>query len=75
MYRERRDAMLAALEEHLMPAGRTLDGAGRRLLRLADPARGPGRQGDAAARGHRPGRLRARDRVLRRRVRQRGACG
>ena len=35
----------------MMPAGTHLDPAGRRLLRLADAARGPRREGDAAARG------------------------
>ena len=43
-----------------MPAGCHVDQARGRLLRLADAAGGPGRQGDAAARGHRAGRVRAR---------------
>ena len=68
MYRERRDAMMEALRR--LPAGLLcLEHAGRRVLRLGDPAPGHRRQGDAAAGGHRPGRLRAGHRVLRRRVR------
>ena len=74
MYRERRDAMLAALDEQPDRAG-DLDGAGRRVLRLAHPARGPGRQGHAAARGHRPGRLRARAPRSTPTASAAGACG
>ena len=73
MYRERRDAMLAALSEH-MPAGTTWTVPARRVLCLGHPARGPRLAGDAAARGHRPRRLRARDRLLRRRLRVAAAC-
>ena len=60
VYRERRDAMLGALHEHLPTL--TLDRAQRRLLRLADPARLPRLQGDAAARGQGARRLHARAR-------------
>ena len=38
MYRERRDAMVDALDD-MMPAGRAVERPDRRLLRLADPAR------------------------------------
>ncbi len=59
MYRERRDAMIAGARRlHAAPPARGT--ARRRLLRLGDPAAGHRRQGDAAARGHRAGRLRAR---------------
>ena len=51
-------------------AGCSWTRAGRRLLRVDDRAGGRGHQGDAAARGHRPGRVRVRHRLLRRRVRQ-----
>ncbi len=68
MYRERRDAMIEALHD-FMPAGVHVERPGRRLLRVGDPAAGHRRQGDAAARGHREGRLRAGHRVLRRRLR------
>ena len=58
LYRERRDAMVAALAEHLPEATWTVPR--RRLLRVGAAPRGSRRQGDAAARRHRPGRLRAR---------------
>ena len=54
VYRERRDAMLAALEAYL-PDGSTLERAGRRLLRVAHRARGRRHEGDAAAGGRPPG--------------------
>ena len=69
MYRERRDAMLAGLADH-MPAGTSWTVPQRRLLRLADPAPGAGLARHAAAGGHRPGGVRARHRLLRRRLRQ-----
>ena len=72
-YRERRDAMLAAMEQHL-PAGLHVDQARRRLLLLADRAGGRGHQGDAAPGRHRAGGLRARHRVLRRQLRQPAAA-
>ncbi len=55
--------------DDLMPAACRVDRPARRLLRLAHAAGRPRRQGDAAARGHRAGRLRARHGVLRRRLR------
>ena len=67
-YAERRDATLSALEAH-MPAGTTWTHPGRRLLRLGDPAGGIRHGGHAAPRGHRPRRLRPRNRLLRRRSR------
>ena len=67
-YAERRDAMLGALEDQ-MPAGHHLDPSRWRVLRLGHAARGIRHRGDAAARGDRPGRLRARNRLLRRRSR------
>ncbi len=68
LYRERRDALLGALET--ADARRLhLDQTGRRILRVDDPARGPQLQGDASpgcgqARGVRP-----RHGLLRRRLR------
>ena len=59
MYRERRDAMIAGLADH-MPAGTSWTVPSRRLLRLGHPAAGPRLARHAAARGHRPGRVRAR---------------
>ena len=70
MYRERRDAMIEALHD-FMPAACPWNVPARRLLRLDDAAAGHRRQGDAAARGHRAGGLRAGHRVLRRRLRLR----
>ena len=67
-YAERRDAMLGALEDH-MPDGTTWTHPGRRVLCLGHPARGLRRRRDAAAGGDRPGRLRSRNRLLRRRSR------
>ena len=61
MYRERRDAMLDALDD-LMPAGarwNVPDGGFYVWVTLPD---GPRRQGDAAAGGDRAGRVRARAR-------------
>ena len=74
MYRERRDAMMQALDD-FMPAACSWNRPARRLLRLGHAAARDRRQGDAAPRGHRPGRLRARHRVLRRRLRRRARCG
>ena len=69
MYRERRDAMLAGLAERY--AGRDqLDRAGRRVLRLGNAARWTGLAGYAAAGGNGAGRVRARHRLLCRRLRQ-----
>ena len=69
MYRERRDAMLAGLADH-MPAGTSWTVPARWLLRLAHPAAGSGLARHAAAGGDRPGGVRARHRLLRRRSRQ-----
>ena len=68
MYRERRDAMLVGADRK-DACGNDLDQAGRRVLCLADPAGRPGREGDAAAGGHRPGGVRPRNGLLRRRFR------
>ena len=73
MYRERRDAMLAGLADH-MPAGTSWTVPARRLLRLAHPAAGTGLARHAAAGGDRPGGVRARHRLLRRRVSAVGTC-
>ena len=75
IYRERRDALLDALARP--DAGRHHAGPQPtgRPVRLGDPAGGPGLQGDDAAGDRRPGRLRARHRLLRRRHRQRPTCG
>ena len=73
IYRERRDAMLARAGGP--PARRFhVERPGRRLLRVADPARGRRREGDAAAGGDGAGRVRAGHRLLRRRVRQPAAA-
>ena len=67
-YAERRDAMLGALDDQ-MPAGTTWthpDGGFYVWVTLPGGIR---LRGDAAASGHRPGRLRARNRLLRRRSR------
>ena len=69
MYRERRDAMLAGLADH-MPAGTSWTVPTRRLLRLAHPAPGARLARHAAAGGDRPGGVRPRHRLLRRRSRQ-----
>ena len=69
MYRERRDAMIAGLTDH-MPAGNHLDLPARRVLRLGHAAAWAGFAGHAGAGRNGPGRVRPRHRVLCRRVRQ-----
>ena len=64
----------AARAGDLPAAGLHVERAGRRVLRVADRARGRRHQGDAAARGDRPGRLRVGHRLLRRRARQPAAA-
>ena len=66
--------MLDALAD-LMPAGTTWTTPARRPVRLGDPARRARLEGDDAAGDRRPGRLRARHRLLRRRHRHRHTCG
>ncbi len=68
MYRERRDAMIEALHDFMPAACRWNVPHGGFFVWMTLPP-GHRRQGDAAARGHRPRRLRARHRVLRRRLR------
>ena len=69
MYRERRDAMITGLTSH-MPAGTTWTYPERRLLRMVDAASGNRFARYAAACSHRPRRVRARNSVLCRRLRQ-----
>ena len=74
IYRERRDALLGALQRP--DAGRHhLDPPDRRPVRLGHAARRPRLQGDDAAGHRRARRLRARHRLLRRRHRHRATCG
>ena len=68
MYRERRDAMIEALDDMMPAAARWNVPEGGFYVWLTLPER-PRREGDAAPGGDRAGRLRARHRVLRRRVR------
>ena len=65
-YRSRRDAMLAALDEHL-PDGATWTHPRRRVLRLGHPAGVAGCEGAARRGGRAARRLRAGHRVLPRR--------
>ncbi len=73
MYRERRDAMVGALDDLMPAACRWNVPDGGFYVWLTLPA-GRQRQGDAPACGHRAGRVRAGHRVLRRRLRLRVAA-
>ena len=66
LYRERRDAPARVARRDCCRRARP-GPAPTAASTLGHPARGARRQGDAAARGHRAGRLRARHRLLRRR--------
>ena len=74
IYRERRDALLDALERP-DARGHHLDPPEGRPVRLGDPAGRPRLEGDDAARHRRPRRLRARHRLLRGRHRRAATCG
>ena len=67
VYRERKEAMISALKEHLPELD--VDRSERRLLRLAHASFAPRLEGDASPGGHRAGRVHPRHGVLRRRLR------
>ena len=71
LYRERRDALLEALGDHMPPGTTWTEPTGGFYSWVTLPG-GPGRPRDAAPGGRRPGGLRAGHRVLRRRCRAGG---